>query len=239
MFEQTVYKCPSCGSFIRQKLTDDEEIQCASCRRHFRVLLDDSSGKAGLIDLTAKNVPEPLYLPKGSIRALVTLVMTGTACLAAISGQAIPPHLLDLLLAIVAYYFGFRHKAKAADSRIVDASSRAKAPLMLPGGVIRTALTLGFAVVAIVLHSQGKLLQPEIFGFVAILGGLIVGYYFGRLIAPMRESAAGIALNHAKGLVVIVSALVLSVLTLTGAQAPEHLELILAAVVSFYFGSRS
>lgn len=48
MFEQTFYKCPNCGTVIRQRIEDGQELDCASCRKRFNVMVDESAGKAAL-----------------------------------------------------------------------------------------------------------------------------------------------------------------------------------------------
>lgn len=57
MFELATYRCPDCSAEIREKLTDGQQFDCLNCRRSFRVLLDESSHKAGFVplDTTAAN----------------------------------------------------------------------------------------------------------------------------------------------------------------------------------------
>ncbi len=142
MFEKTDFHCPRCGFDIHEKLIDGGEFVCSACQSRFKVLLDDNTGKAGFYKLTDKEIPEPLYLPKGSIRALTAIAIAG-ACWGMIFTQKdVPGVLFSLILAIIGYYFGFRTKVKADGSRIFDPSIRKVAPLFLPGGVIRTLLVL-------------------------------------------------------------------------------------------------
>ncbi len=77
MFELTTYRCPECGAEIREKLSDGQPFNCFDCRRSFRVLLDPSSDKAGFAPLDAVAIRELLNLPRGSVRAVATLVAAG------------------------------------------------------------------------------------------------------------------------------------------------------------------
>ena len=52
--------------------------------------------------------PEPLRLPRGSVRALVTLLVACSCLWVFVGRQPVPGSLLELALATVAYYFALR-----------------------------------------------------------------------------------------------------------------------------------
>ena len=79
MFELATYRCPDCRAEVREKLTDGQQFDCLNRRRSFRVLLDESSHKAGFVPLGTAVVQEPLNLPQGSVRAMATLNMAARA----------------------------------------------------------------------------------------------------------------------------------------------------------------
>jgi hypothetical protein len=232
--------CPYCHAGNRIFPEDAANAECFTCRRRFRVL----TTRDGRID-TVRQIPEPLFLPKGSIRALTTLEMAGACWLLVYRGLPVPGFLLGLLLAMVGYYFGFRKGGAAALPVLAEASKgdvpRAAAePLHLPGGSIRFLLIGGFLLSALWLAGQKRLLEPEFLEFYAVFAGLVVGQVFGRIMTRYEGSAGAIALNHAKGALVLLASSALALLLLAGESlgvGPWPL-LGLACVISFYFGSK-
>ena len=124
MFELSTYRCPNCNAEIREALSDGQRFECLNCHRSYRVLLDESSEKAGFVPLDPNVVREPLGLPRGSVRAIATLAAAGCCWILVLINAPVPGYLLSLLLTIIGYYFGFRRKSKHAQSRILDASSQ-------------------------------------------------------------------------------------------------------------------
>jgi hypothetical protein len=231
-------QCPYCSAGNRIFPEDAANAECFTCRRKFRVLTD----RDGHIS-TACLIPEPLHLPKGSIRALTTLLTAGTCWLLVYRGQPIPGCLLGLLLAMIGYYFGFR-KGHAAPHAVAPASGgepRAAAePLHLPGGSIRFLLIGGFVLSAFWLIGQRQFMQAEVLEFYAVFFGLVVGHVFGRITARSAGSPGAIAANHAKGVVVLAASFALAALLLNRDipdLGPWPL-LGLSALISFYFGSK-
>ena len=242
MFAKTVYHCPRCNVQVFEGLADKAVYECPECRGHFRELVDEEGGHAVLIEEEGRAIPEPLYLPRGSIRAIATISMALSCWIMILAGQDVPATLFSLLLAILGYYFGFRTKMKSAQSRLIDATAEAVEPLYLPGGVIRTLLIAGFVITGVALYRRGAFAEGELkyLQFFVIIAGLVVGHVFGRLISKERGGTLTIGINHLKGLVVLGVCCVLFYLFVGGghAQYPRG-AMFLCAVVSFYFGSRS
>lgn len=240
MFEKTIYHCPNCDAMVRQEIKDEEEFACQSCGRRYKVMLDRETGKAGFIEAAEKEIPEPLFLPKGSIRALVTVAMSLSCWLLIFAAKDVPGYLLSLLLTIIGYYFGFRKKIKTAESRIFDASAREEDPLFLPHGVIRVFFIVGFVISGLVLFSAGRLKELRYLEFFVVLLGLILGYAFARVFSSYEGSPLYILINHLKGALVLAAGAYLAYLLVTGGHSElQYVSLLLAAMVSFYFGSRS
>ena len=240
MSETTSWCCPECGTEIRERPAESRQFDCPHCARQFRVLVDKTDGWIGMVPLKAMTTQEPLGLPQGSIRAIATLVTAGCSWGLLIGGTTVPDYVLDLLLAIIGYYFGFRRKDRGSGSRILDASSKAQEPLGLPGGTIRMMLIAGFAISAWVLYSRGQVGSPEHMEFFLILAALIAGYFFSRLFAGLTGGRLGNLINHAKGLIVVIATVRLAVLLMGGPHSENpQLGLALACIISFYFGSRS
>lgn len=240
MFELATYRCPDCSTEIRDRLSDGQQFDCLHCRHSFRILLDESSKSVGFIPLSDAVIQEPLHLPRGSIRAMVTLATAGSCWVLMLGGGVVPGYLLSLLLTIIGYYFGFRQKLRNAAGRILDPSARAAEPLHLPGGTIRLFLVLGFAVCGAVVYARGQLTDPAYLEFFVVLTGLVAGYFFARFFAGAVGAGTQNLLNHVKGVLVLAAAVILAALLLSGLHMDRpRLALTLAAAVSFYFGSRS
>jgi len=240
MFEKTVYQCPKCHAVIRQEIEDEGEVDCLSCGKRYRVILDKRSGKVGFIEVEVKEAPEPLYLPKGSIRALVTMVVAVACWVLMFQGKDVPGYLFSLLATIIGYYFGFRRKVKTAGSRIFDASAKEEEPLFLPHGFIRFLLIVGFVVGGIVLYARGKFRELPYLEFFFVLFGLILGYLVAKMFSGFEGGALHTLFNHLKGILVLGAAGYLAYLLLSGMYVHSHwLALFLSSVISFYFGSRS
>ncbi len=240
MFEKTIYHCPNCDAIVRQELQDEDEFACQSCSRRYRVMLDRDTGKVGFVEAAEQEAPEPLYLPKGSIRALATMAMSCCCWVLIFAGKDVPGYLLSLLLTVIGYYFGFRKKIKTAGSRIFDATAEEEEPLFLPHGVIRFFLIGGFLISGLVLLFAGKLKQLHYLEFFIVLFGLILGYVFAKVFSSYEGGSLYVVVNHLKGAVVLTAAAYLTYLLLTGKHGDlQYLSLLLAACISFYFGSRS
>ena len=189
--------------------------------------------------MTETTIQEPLGMPKGSIRAIATLVTAGCSWGLLFTGGPVPDYVLDLLLTIIGYYFGFRQKVHDTGGRVSDASVKASEPLGLPGGTIRMMLIAGFGISAAILFARGQLGSSAYAEFFLILAGLIAGYFFSRSSAGIAGSRADRAINHAKGVIVLIATVQLAVLLLRGHAEQSHLGLTMACIISFYFGSRS
>ncbi len=240
MFEKRVHRCPACNWEFQDRLVDGTDVCCSGCGAEYRALVDEESGRATLLRHEDKAIPEPLYLPRGSIRALVALSLAGACWVLVGLARPLPESLLALLLTVLGYYFGFRRNARAAQSSMLDASRQVADPLHLPGGMIRVVLTAGFCISAVALYAQGRLAVEQVLEFYLILAGLLVGHVYRRLTAGGRGTDLIIAVSHVKGLAVLLTTAVLVVAYLGGWQEqwPSGVTGVLAAVVSFYFGSR-
>ncbi|GAG44322.1 unnamed protein product, partial [marine sediment metagenome] len=205
------------GFDIGKQLTDGEVLACPACQSRFRVLLDAETGATGFVEASPESIPEPLHLPRGSIRALTALGMAVSCWVLIGQGRDVPGGLLSVLLTVIGYYFGFRMRVKAAGSRIYDPTAREVAPLYLPGGVIRWVLIIGFAIAAGVLHSRGRLTQlKKYLEFFVVLFGLILGYVFAKVFTRRPGSPVALAINHVKGAAVLAVAGYLTVVFLGG-----------------------
>ena len=201
--------------------------------------------------------PTPLGLPAGSVRAVLAILIFGTTwgLLVVRPDQEVPDYIRDLLFIIMGHYFAVRRRSGPAEEP-------GPPPLYLPRGSVRLLLVAGSVAVAVLLFRRGRLTSlDDNPGVVTLLliGGFLAGvaintlatwwkergHHTPRIVEDLRAllsmAAAGLLLvlvwNHIVGLFPTdsVDALLLSRAHL-GRLGVEH---VLAAVVGFYFGSKS
>jgi hypothetical protein len=198
-----------------------------------------------------------LGLPNGSIRALLAVFVFATVLglLAVAPSREVPDYLRDLLFIIMGHYFASRRKAN-------QNPEPGPSPLYLPSGSIRLLLVLGCVGVGVLLYTRGQLTEPGKHPGVVTLwlvGGFLLGVglnsissiLMGSKKRPFRlfeDLRALISLGAALALVALVwnrYFLLVPPEKIDEYFAPVfhfgkfRLENALAAVVGFYFGSRS
>lgn len=62
------------------------------------------------------NVTEPLGLPEGTVRGLITILFVLAVCTCWIMNVVVPETLKDITLIVVGYYFGSRLTAKSKET---------------------------------------------------------------------------------------------------------------------------
>lgn len=197
--------------------------------------------------------------PEGSVRAFLALLIFATvwALLLLRPSMDVPGYLRDLLFIILGHYFASRRRGAPEPGEVSGPS-----PLYLPRGTIRLVLVAGSVAVAVVLHRRGQLVDPAANpGVVTLL--LVAGFLLGVALRTIsawwaaRGHRPHRALEDLRALVGMLAAAALAALVLNRLSpvfppdaidatfrryvglfrvAPEQ---ILAAVVGFYFGSRS
>ncbi len=198
-----------------------------------------------------------LGLPAGSVRALLAVLVfvTTWGLLIVKPNQEVPGYLRDLLFIILGHYFAIRRRSGPAQEP-------GPPPLYLPRGSVRLFLVVGSVAVAVLLFRRGQLTtMDDNPGAVTLLliGGFLAGvalntvstwwrdggHHTPRIVEDLR---ALISMAAAAILVILVWNQVLTVFPTGSVDAllsPRihvgHLgvEHVLAAVVGFYFGSRS
>ncbi len=202
-----------------------------------------------------------LGLPAGSIRALLAVLVFGTVwgMLLVRPSQEVPDYLSDLMFVIMGHYFATRKRSAAIG---VSGDEPGPPPLFLPRGSIRLVLAAGSTAVAAVLYQRGVFARIDRNPGVTTLL-LIGGFLFGVILNTVvgwwraRVNRGHRSIEDVQALVAVAAGLVLVALVWNrlipivppadvdavfkgwghlGRLGPEHL---LAAVIGFYYGSRS
>ncbi|WP_435008673.1 hypothetical protein P12x_005880 [Tundrisphaera lichenicola] len=196
-------------------------------------------------------------LPSGSVRALLAILVFGMAwaLLVLRPTEEIPNYLRDLLFVIMGHYFASRR-------RVAPEVDPGPPPLYLPRGSVRLILVAGCLAVAAFLFRRGDLAQvrqnPAAVTLLMV-GGFLLGVGLNAAITWWRDRGhrPHRAFEDLRALASMVAAIALAGLVANrlhplippeqvdslfsgwvhlGRFGPENL---LAAVVGFYFGSRS
>jgi len=182
---------------------------------------------------------DPLKLPRGSIRALITLALTGILWALMLLGREVPPALAGVSLIALGHYFGFRSSGPAPEP--------GKAPLYLPSGSIRALLVVGFGVVGYFLLESGKLdasMKNRNFTLLVLVAGLIVGFVVRKLADLFTHGKTLPARKWFENVKAVVALVATGVFALccffpSEVASQENLALLVAPIVVFYFGSRN
>ncbi|MFG0252826.1 MAG: hypothetical protein ACF8NJ_08140 [Phycisphaerales bacterium JB038] len=237
------YACPFCGAAVREPFSAAAGFRCDRCKTHFQVIVDPVQEAVVFIRPEVGRGVEPLGLPRGSIRALIALLLAATAWLLIFLGRDLPLDLFTLILTIIGYYFGYRTKAKDAGDRYLDPESVSERPLYLPSGTIRFILIVGFGLAALVLARRHGFELRQNVQFFLILAGLVLGHLFARFMGRIELTRLHTVIRHVKGVLGLLATLTLVVLFALGLDLHESIPplavTLLASVVSFYFGART
>lgn len=202
--------------------------------------------------------------PAGSVRALMALVVFGTMWVFLVlrPDQDVPEYLRDLLFIILGHYFAVRSRNQsgtAAAGSEPSAEEPGPPPLYLPRGSVRLLLIGGFAATAVLLHRQGRFgavnHNPAVVTLLLVFG-FVLGWFLRHLALLILggERRPPRWLEDGRALVSLAAAVILVVIVWDQFAADSfhwglastdlglgrlRLPHVAAAVVGFYFGSRS
>ena len=182
-------------------------------------------------------VRPPLGLPRGSVRALLTLVIVGVVIVQLGRGRTVELLWTETLMIALAHYFTSRRFLRLSPEVIhrlteegqIELEAR---PLYLPRHSIRAILALAFLGLAVYLYREDRLFQSQALSILGVVFAYLVGIV-GRI-------------RGARGWEDLKAAIVLAVLLATaipylmdrGDLVPHQLRDITLGLVLFYFGSR-
>jgi hypothetical protein len=196
-------------------------------------------------------------MPAGSVRALLAILIFATVwgLLIVKPDKEAPDYLRDLLFIIMGHYFAARRRSGPDEEP-------GPAPLYLPRGSVRLFLIAGSIAVAMLLFQRGQLTALDANpGVVTLLlvGGFLLGVALNTLSTWWRNRGHHTLriIEDLRAIISMVAAVILVLLvwnryfdlfpprTVEVFLSPRlhlgrfGLEHMLAAVVGFYFGSRS
>lgn len=211
-----------------------------------------------------KFFPYPLGLPRGTVRAIITLIFFFTCMWLLFNDQKVPETLGNTILILISFYFGIKKgtvdtiKKQQDKGEISSQTTKEIKPtpqiqsksgenaFNLPAKSVRFILFIGLMIIALKFLIQGSEIYDPVPQF--IIDGFIIvtGFIFGTIYKkvtsrlPSEVSFLSKIIFHGKALTVVLLALTTSIYYLTAIDDPNLsiYAYITNLVVGFYFGSR-
>jgi hypothetical protein len=179
----------------------------------------------------------PLGLPRGSVRALLTLLIVAVVIVQLARDHQVGLLWTETLMIALAHYFTSRRFIRLSpevigrltEEGLLEAESR---PLYLPQYSIRLILVAAFVGLAVYLYRQGRLFDSQT---ISILG-VVFAYLLG-IVARFR-SVKGWEDVKAAGVLIVLLSTAVPFLIGHGEWVPRHWQDVTLGLVLFYFGSR-
>ena len=179
----------------------------------------------------------PIGLPRGSVRALLTLLIVAVVIVQLGRGREVELLWTETLMIALAHYFTSRRFIRLSPDVIrrlteeghIEAEPR---PLYLPQYSIRLILVVAFIGLAVYLYRQDRLFQSQA---VSILG-VVFAYLLG-IVARLRSVRGWEDFKAIAVLLVLLCTAVPSLMD-RGELVPHQFRDITLGLVLFYFGSR-
>jgi len=179
----------------------------------------------------------PLGLPRGSIRALLTLLIVAVVIAQVVRGQEVELLWAETLMIALAHYFTSRRfvnlppdviRRLAAEGHIEEERN----PLFLPRYSIRVILVLAFLGLGAYLYWENRLFEPQALS--------VLGVVFAYLLGIVLRFGRFRVWEDLKAVVVLLVLLYTAGAYLANRPdlAPYQLRDISLGLVLFYFGSR-
>ncbi len=190
--------------------------------------------------------PYPLGLPKGTVRATITLAFTIDLIFLTLNSETTANLVSPLVLVALTFYFGGRMRINP--SIIVPKAPAAERAWGLPAGTIRSLLIFLFGAFTVYLIYERRTLPSYILDIFNIIFGYLIGLIFLKIKTwYRRRKNSEITTSHIGPLDHLVSLLALSIsgttiYILTATPTVSYILLvanIASITLGFYFGGRS
>jgi hypothetical protein len=179
----------------------------------------------------------PLGLPRGSIRALLTLMIVAVVIAQLVRGEEVQLLWTETLMIAMAHYFASRRFIRLPPDVIkrlvseghIELEAR---PLYLPSHSIRLILIASFTGLGIYLFLHNRWREPQALSIL----GVVLAYLLGSLVRV--RATRGWEDIKAFVVLAILSATVAAYFLGYGDALPKPMRSITLGLVLFYFGSR-
>lgn len=190
----------------------------------------------------------PLGLPRGSVRAILTLELVAVVCLEVARGRVLDPLWTETLAIALAHYFTTRRFLDLTPEMVRRLRSEGMLqeelrPLYLPGFTVRGLIILAFLGLAVYLDRNGRLHDPQAVSTLGLVGAYLLGTLAQRVrVLIFRGRHPWVRrlwedVKAAATLAVMTAALVVYITGRTD-MLPGYWRDITLGLALFYFGSR-
>ena len=237
---EKTYVCPKCNWSLTTEPKGLLSYTCPVCRNDFKVRPGDDPDSILFFHQPNEFNDEPLGLPRGSVRAIIMILLAIATWYLMLTGERVPNYLLNLLIIVVGYYFAIRTTFKGVGSLGSEKIEIEQDPLYLPKGFIRVFIILGFLVSGLYLWRNGDFSKFAYAEFFYILIGLMLGFAVQKLTHTQKEEDWYQQLSHMKAFVVLIMALGILLLSILDELESANIWgiRIMVASIGFYFSSR-
>ncbi|MHA1990970.1 MAG: hypothetical protein ACW981_17875 [Candidatus Hodarchaeales archaeon] len=193
--------------------------------------------------------PYPLGLPRGTVRATVTLLFLFSTAYLILFDKTVPESLISTFTILCALYYGMR-KEIIPRSEILDEKKKEKGETAfnLPAFTVRITIFMIFILLAVKILYFGTTTD----GFSTFLYKIIyiiAGFIFGTILAkiggifgndPEKQNFIEKLFFHGKAVIIILLCLIVNYFYITEVTNNETaiLEVITSLFIGFYFGNR-
>lgn len=180
--------------------------------------------------------PYPLGLPKGTVRATITLLLSVNLVYLTFIQSAVADAMASITLVSLTFYFGGRMRAAGIIPRDIDRSQRAWG---LPAGSIRLILILLFGGSTYYFFAYQDLIPQYFVEVIYLIAGYLGGRIFSKFFVRDDDRKNKIT-DHLKALLAMgVTFTTLTFSIIDPASDLTQLMIYATAIgVSFYFGAR-
>ncbi len=197
------------------------------------------------VPLSPPNLPEPLRLPRGSVRGLLAISVTATFGYLLLQRAApVAPVILNSVIVLIAFYYG--GGGRTVPAGLSGATPRAPTDKRRLG--VQVMLLLGFAgLTGWFLRSNPSLagIPPDLQGVWQVLGGYLIGVGLAWLVhrrahvsGLRRILAVAFRDLSAAGTLALTAAICFAFATGQQSLLFGRAEEALSLVITYYFGSR-
>lgn len=184
--------------------------------------------------------PYPLGLPKGTVRATLTLTLSFDLIYLMISGEQIASHLATIVVVALAFYFGGMMRATQPIATKIDSSQRA---FGLPAGSIRLFLLILYGGTLTFVYYYKYTIPKYFLEIIYIIAGYIFGKIFNFItnhLFPRRTTGSVSIIDHLKALFAIVLTGITIYFTISepNTNTTQLWVYIASILLGFYFSSR-
>jgi uncharacterized membrane protein len=193
--------------------------------------------------MTVRSRLGPLWLPRGSVRAVLALSVVFVVSWLTVRDEPVPLAVSEALFTALAYYFATRGASRSKAAEPEPTGGGELNPLFLPRGTVRfliVAAFIGLALWVLVEEGWGRLASATTLLLVlAFFTGQVVKHVI-RWLRPPSERHEVTTFDHLKAAVGVGVAVGFVALFVSGAyhETPPAVYKGFLGFMIFYFGSR-